>query len=154
MQDTVQINDRFTVAKFAPDGEQIRQAAQEGFRALINMQTEDEDKQLKMKPQDEGERANAAGLTYLHHPVDGETLSEDVVDAFRRRASELPGPVLVHCASGKRSGALVMMHIACDKGMTGEEVIEMAEEMGFECDTEKLENFVRDYVNNHNGTEG
>lgn len=151
MQDTVQINDRFTVAKFAPEAEQIKQAAQEGFRSLINMQTDDEDKKLKMKPQEEGRKAEEAGLTYLHHPVDGEKLSDDVVDTFRRKATDLPAPVLVHCASGKRSGAFVMMHMACEQGMSGEEVIEKAKEMGFECDTPELEKFVEDYVNSHNG---
>ena len=54
MQDTVQINDRFAIAKFAPDADQIRQAAQEGLQSLINMQTDDEDKKLKIKPQQEG----------------------------------------------------------------------------------------------------
>ena len=33
MKDTVQINDRFTIAKFAPEADQIRQAAQEGFKS-------------------------------------------------------------------------------------------------------------------------
>lgn len=150
MQDTVRINDRFTVAKFAPEADQIRQAAQQGFRSLINMQTDDEDK-LKMKPEEEGQKAEQAGLTYLHHPVDGQRLSDDVVDAFRRKATELPAPVLVHCASGKRSGAFVMMHIACEQGMSGQEVIEKAEDMGFECDTPELEKFVRNYVDSQKG---
>jgi uncharacterized protein (TIGR01244 family) len=151
MQDTVQINDRFTIAKFAPEADQIRQAAQEGFKSLINMQTDDEDKKLKMKPREERQKANEAGLTFLHHPVDGEKLSEDLVDDFRRKATDLPAPVLVHCASGKRSGAFVMMHIGCEQGMSGEEVIKKAEEMGFECDTPELEDFVKSYVDNHNG---
>ena len=151
MQDTVQINDRFTVAGFAPEAEQISKIAQEGFRSLINLQTDDEDKKLKMKPKEEGRKAEEAGLTYLHHPVDGEKLSDDVVDAFRRKATELPAPVLVQCASGKRSGAFVMMHIGCEKGMSGDEVVEKAEEMGFKCDTPELEKFVKDYVNSHNG---
>jgi len=150
MQDTVQVNDRFTIAKFAPEADQIRQAAQEGFKSLINMQTDDEDKKLKMKPQEEGETAREAGLTFLHHPVDGEKLSEDLVDDFRRKATHLPAPVLVHCASGKRSGAFVMMHVGCEQGLTGDEVIRKAEEMGFECDTPELEDFVRSYVNSHN----
>lgn len=151
MEHTVQINDRFTVAKFAPETDQIHQASQEGFQSIINMQTDDEEKKLKMKPHEEAQKAKEAGLAYLHHPVDGEKLSEDVVDGFRRKATELPAPVLVHCASGKRSGAMVMMHIGCDQGMTGDEVIQKAEEMGFECDTPELEKFVRDYVDNHNG---
>ncbi len=151
MQDTVQINDRFTIAKFVPDAEQIRQAAQEGFKSLVNMQTRDETAKLKMKPQEEGQEAEDAGLAYLHEPVDGADLSDSVVDEFRRKAAELPAPMLVHCASGKRSGAMVMMHVGCEQGMTGDEVIQKAEEMGFECDTSQLENFVKTYVDNHNG---
>jgi uncharacterized protein (TIGR01244 family) len=151
MQDTVKINDRFTIAKFAPATDQIRQAAQEGFQSLINMQTAGEGDKLKMKPDEERQKAEQAGLTFLHHPVDGEKLSEELVDEFRRKATELPAPVLVHCASGKRSGAFVMMHIGCEQGMTGEEVIKEAEEMGFECDSPQLEDFVKSYVNNHNG---
>ncbi|WP_138933262.1 beta-lactamase hydrolase domain-containing protein [Roseovarius arcticus] len=151
MQDTVKINDRFTIAKFAPEAGQIRQAAQEGFRSLINMQTDDEEKKLKMAPDQERQKAEDAGLAFLHHPVDGEKLSEDLVDDFRRKATDLPAPVLVHCASGKRSGAFVMMHIGSEQGMTGEEVVQKAEEMGFECDTPELEDFVKNYVNSHNG---
>lgn len=150
MQDTVDINTRFTVAKFAPDAEQVRQAAEEGFRSIINMQTDDEDKKLRIQPQEEGRIADEARLTYLHHPVDAEKLSDELVDSFRRKAMDLPVPVLVHCASGRRSGAFVMMHVACEKGMDGDEVIAKAEEMGFECDTPELEKFVKDYVNSHN----
>nr|WP_111299077.1 protein tyrosine phosphatase family protein [Paracoccus saliphilus] len=151
MKDTIQINDRFTVVGFAHEAEQIGEIAQEGFRSLINLQTDDEDKKLKMKPQEEGRKAEEVGLTYLHHPVDGEKLSDDVVDAFRRKATELTARVLVHCASGKRSGAFVMVHIGCEMGMSGDEVVEKAEEMGFKCNTPELEKFVKDYVNNHNG---
>jgi uncharacterized protein (TIGR01244 family) len=149
MQDTVRIDDRFTVAKFAPDREHFKQAAEAGFRSIVNMQTEGEKKGIG--PQEEARAAKEAGLTYLHHPVDGEKLSDEVVDGFRRKATELPAPVLVHCASGKRSGAMVMMHLAAEQGMTGDQVIDKAEEMGFECDTPQLEEFVKSYVNRHNG---
>lgn len=149
MQDTVKIDDRFTVARFAPDADKLRQAAQEGFRSVVNMQTEGERKGIG--PQAEARAAEKAGLTYLHHPVDGEKLSDEVVDGFRRKAAELPAPVLVHCASGKRSGAMVMMHLAAEQDMSGEQAIEKAEQMGFECDTPELEEFVKGYVNRHSG---
>lgn len=113
MQDVVQINERFTVAKFAPDPEQLRQASQEGFRSVVNMRTADE---KGHDPHEEARAAEEAGLSYLHHPVSGDRLSDEVVDTFRRKANELPAPVLVHCASGKRSGAMVMMHLAAEQG--------------------------------------
>lgn len=93
--------------------------------------------------------AEEAGLTYLHYPVAGDKLSEDLVDDFRQKVETLPAPVLVHCASGKRSGAMVMMHLGADQGMTGDEAIEKAGAMGLECGPE-LEHFVRGYVDRHN----
>ena len=149
MQDVVRINERFSVAKFAPDRQALRAAADEGFRSVVNMREEDEKHELE--PDDERRAAEEAGLTYLHHPVSGKDLSDDVVDEFRRKTTEMPAPVLVHCASGKRSGAMVMMHMAAEKGMSGNEVIEKAEAMGFECDTPELEEFVKSYVDRHNG---
>ncbi|TNF17760.1 MAG: phosphatase [Rhodobacteraceae bacterium] len=149
MQDTIQINDRFTVARFAPAPDDVRQASREGFRAIVNMQTAQECEKLEMTPQDEGRLARAEGLTYAHHPVEGAALSAEVVDSFRQKARALPAPVLVHCASGQRSGALVMMHIACETGMDGDEVLARAEDMGFSCGSDKLEAFVKDYVDRH-----
>lgn len=149
MENAVKIDNRFTVAKFAPDGETLRQAAREGFRSVVNMKTRDEKQELP--PDEERRLAEEAGLTYLHHPVSGDQLSDEVVDSFRRKAADLPAPALVHCASGKRSGAVVMMHIASERGMSGEQVIEQAEQMGFECDTPELEGFVKSYVDRHNG---
>jgi uncharacterized protein (TIGR01244 family) len=84
-----------------------------------------------------------------HIPVSDDSLSGEVVDGFRREIARLPKPVLVHCASGKRSGAFAMMDVAVEQGMSGEEVIRKAEAMGFECDQPGLERFVRDYVDWH-----
>jgi uncharacterized protein (TIGR01244 family) len=113
----------------------------------VNLQGDGEKKGLG--PQTEAGAAVEAGLAYLHHPVKGDQLSDEVVDRFQQEAAKLPPPVLVHCASGKRSGAMVMMHLASEQGMTGEQVIEKAEEMGFECDTPQLEEFVKSYVDRH-----
>lgn len=149
MRDAVRIDDRFSVARFAPDAEALLQAAEEGFRSVVNMQARGEDTGLG--PEREADAAQEAGLAYLHHPVDGGSLSDATVDGFRRRAAELPTPVLVHCATGKRSGAMVMMTLAAEQGMSGDDVIRRAGEMGFECDTPALEDFVRSYVDRHRG---
>ena len=41
------------------------------------------------------------------------------------------------------------MHMAVEQGMTGEQTLQKAEEMGFECDQPELEQFVKDYVDSH-----
>lgn len=149
MKNVVKIDDRYTVAKFAPAAEALQEAADEGFKSVVNLRAASEKQDVT--PEEERKHAEAAGMTYLHHPVDGEKLSEDVVDSFRKKAEDLPGPVLVHCASGKRSGALVMMHRGVEQGMSGDEVIQKAEAMGFECDTPDLKEFVRSYIDKRVG---
>lgn len=144
LQDAIRITDRYTVAKFAPAPEAIGQAADEGFKSIVNLRTPDE--KLELGPDAEGRLVEEQGLSYLHHPVSGDALSDKIVDRFREKVEEMPGPVLVHCASGKRSGALVMMHMAVQQGLSGQQVIDKAAEMGFECDTPQVENFVRSYI--------
>ncbi|MDN3722504.1 sulfur transferase domain-containing protein [Roseibium salinum] len=122
MQDAIRINDRYTVARFAPTGGAIRQAADEGYRSIVNLKTPDEKQELP--PAEEGQIVREHGLSYVHHPVAGENLSNETVDWFRELVEEIPGPVLVHCASGKRSGALVMMHMAVQEGLSGQQAIE------------------------------
>lgn len=42
-----------------------------------------------------------------------------------------------------------MMNIAVDEGMSGDQTLQKAKEMGFECDQPELEQFVRNYVDSH-----
>jgi len=144
-EDIKQINDDISVAAFDPDKGSFKTFAEKGFKSVINLQTTDEDQNLD--PNKEEELANDNSLKYRQIGVSKENLSEATVDSFRQELENLPKPVVVHCTSGKRSGAFVMMHIGCQQGMSGEEVIKKAEEMGFECDQAELEQFVKKYVN-------
>ncbi|MEQ8397921.1 protein tyrosine phosphatase family protein [Thalassobaculum sp.] len=147
MDDVIQINSHFTVAKSALDEAGIRQAAEDGFQTIVNLRTENEKQSLD--PEAEGRIVRDQGLSYLHHPVSGDDLSDKVVDRFRRTARTLPGPILVHCATGKRSGAMVMIHLAVEQGLSGDQAVEKAAHLGFECDTPELEEFVKGYVDRH-----
>ena len=88
-------------------------------------------------------------MHYLHYPVTKVGLSDDVVDAFRERIDALPRPLFVHCASGMRSGAFVMMHVAAEACLTGETTLETAKAMGFDCDQPGPQEFVKRYVDQH-----
>ncbi|EDZ66682.1 hypothetical protein NOC27_9 [Nitrosococcus oceani AFC27] len=68
------------------------------------------------------------------------------MDQFRERLEDVPKPVFVHCASGKRAGAFTMMATAVEQGMNGETALQKAREMGFECDVPQLEQFVKTYI--------
>ncbi|PVW13895.1 beta-lactamase hydrolase domain-containing protein [Marixanthomonas spongiae] len=141
------VNDEISVAAFDPDEKSFKTFADKGFKSVINLQTDEEDQNVF--PEKEEKLAKDNNLTYRHIGVAKDDLSEAMANNFRQELENLPKPIVVHCKSGKRSGALIMMHIGCQKNMTGEEVIKKAEEMGFECDIPELEKFLKKYVNEH-----
>lgn len=147
MENTIRMGDDYVIARFEPTPETFEHMAAEGFRAVVSLQTGGEEQKLPIE--DERQAAEKAGLAFYHQPVSGDSLDDATVDQFREALGRLPRPILLHCASGKRSGAMTMMHLASEQGMTGDEAIEKAESMGFECDTTELEAFVKDYIDRH-----
>ena len=70
---------------------------------MIDMRAADEDRGLK----DEQRLVEALGMTYLLFPIAGkEDISFAKAAALDEILRGLDGPVLVHCASGNRVGAL------------------------------------------------
>lgn len=91
-----------------PDGEQLDAIHAAGIRSVINLRGQPEMDELRKKGLDEAEYVASLGLPYLHIPISG---ADDLdAEAARRLAAWLDDedhlPVLVHCASGNRVGAL------------------------------------------------
>jgi len=147
MEQVMKISDQVTVGA-QPTEDQLQQLGKQGFKSVVNFRTEGEEDQ-PLSPQAEGEKVESAGMTYLHVPVSMKAMGPELVDQFREKYAALPKPVFAHCKSGKRAGAMVMMHVAVEQGMTGEQTLQQAKEMGFECDQPQLEQFVRQYVDSH-----
>lgn len=145
--DRIKVDGRFVVGP-QPDEEQLKTLAEQGFRTVVNFRAEGEPDQ-PLSPDDEGKRVLALGMNYLHIPVRREDVRADQVDAFRRDIDILPGPVYAHCHTGRRSGAFVMMKKAIDEGVSGDQVIDAAERMGFRCDIPEMKQFVKRYVDAH-----
>ena len=147
---TMKINDQVTVGP-QPTEDELQKLGQQGFRSVVNFRTQGEEEQ-PLTPQAEGKKVRFAGMEYLHIPVSMKAMGPELVDQFREKFADLPKPVFAHCKSGKRAGAMVMMHMAVEQGMTGEQTLQTAKEMGFECDQPELEQFVRQYVDSHTQT--
>lgn len=147
MQNAMKINDQVTVAP-QPSEDDLQRLSQQGFKTVVNFRTEGEDEQ-PLSPAAEGDKVKANGMEYLNIPVSMKSMGPELVDQFREKYPDLPKPVFAHCKSGKRAGAMVMTHMAVEQGMTGEQTLQIAKEMGFECDQPELEQFVKDYVDNH-----
>ncbi|WP_442510376.1 beta-lactamase hydrolase domain-containing protein [Novipirellula sp. SH528] len=144
----MKINDQVTVGP-QPSEDELQKLGQQGFKSVVNFRTDGEVEQ-PLSPQAEGEKVNSAGMEYRHIPVSMKSMGPELVDQFRVKFADLPKPVFAHCKSGKRAGAMVMMQTAVEQqGMTGEQTLQKAKEMGFECEQPELEQFVRQYVDSH-----
>lgn len=141
----IKLSDGLSVDTGQPTREELGRLAQEGFKTVVNLRTAGEQNQ-PLSPEAEGEVARKAGLDYLHIPVASTDPRPEQVDQFREKLSELPGPVLVHCASGKRSGAFAMLQLATQEGLSGEEALARARTLGFDWKSPELEGFVRQYL--------
>ena len=144
MEDRMKLSDHISVGA-QPSEEQLRKMADEGIKAVVNLRTAGEEDQ-PLSPDEEGAKVRALGMEYLHIPVSAKEPQDEQVDQFRAEVPRLPGPLFVHCASGKRAGAFAMMHQAVEAGWSGDETLEKAEQMGFECDVPALKDFVRGYI--------
>ncbi len=141
----MKVNEQITVTgQIAP--EQFEEAAQQGFKSVLNLRAPDEEGYLP----DEAQRAEAAGLHYSSIPVKKEEISDELTTGVLKEIDELPKPVLVHCASGMRAGAMAFMHMATREGMSAEKAMSRAQESGFDCNSEpQLKQFFQHYVETH-----
>ncbi|PQO43462.1 beta-lactamase hydrolase domain-containing protein [Blastopirellula marina] len=144
MDQAIRINEDVTVGGQLSEAE-IGELKSQGFRTVVNFREDGEENQ-PATPAQEKEWAVAAEMEYLHLPVSQQGMSAQAVDEFREKYPYLPKPIFAHCASGKRAGAMVMMSMACDQGLSGDQTLEQAQQLGFQCDKPRLMQFVKEYV--------
>lgn len=90
-----------------------------GIRAVVDLRTEDETPVF-----DEAAAVTSAGMAYVNLPIHGaDGLSRDNVAAFDAALRDAPRPVLVHCASSNRVGAMAALRAAWIGGASAEEAL-------------------------------
>jgi uncharacterized protein (TIGR01244 family) len=102
-----------------PSPEQIRALAEAGYRAVVNLRTAEE------MTFDQRALVESLGMEYHTIPVGG---ADDISEAGARQLHEIleavDGPVLVHCASANRAGALIAVRAALFEDMSPEAALE------------------------------
>ncbi len=98
--------------------EQIDFIAGAGFKSIINNRP-DMEKPGQPFADDIEKKAQAAGISYAHIPMQPGQLSLDLIDAMTEAFDALPKPVLAHCASGMRSATLWCFANVKDMGVDG-----------------------------------
>lgn len=85
-----------------PDATILRAAAEAGYVGVVDLRTADEPRGL-----DERATTEQLGMTYVSLPVGGpQDVTYENAAELDRILATMPGPVLLHCASGNRVGAL------------------------------------------------
>ncbi len=88
-----------------PDAVEFEALADSGYMAVIDLRLATEDHGL-----DEQSTVESLGMSYISIPVAGANgLTYENASALDRFLAGIEGPVLVHCGSGNRAGALLAL---------------------------------------------
>jgi uncharacterized protein (TIGR01244 family) len=120
-----------------PDVAALSIFAEQGYKTVIDIRTEPEERGM-----DEAAVINDLGMEYVLFPIDKpEAINFDNARELSRLIEESEGPVLVHCGSSNRVGAL----FALQKSLDGADD-EVALEYGREAGMTRLEGRVKEVL--------
>ncbi len=109
-----------------PSSAQLAQLAQSGLKTVIDLRSSDEPRGF-----DEPATVRAAGVMYRNIPVTLATLGDQEFDAVRTLLrDESARPVLVHCGSANRVGALLIPYLMLDERRSREDALRIARYVG------------------------
>lgn len=78
----------------------IQELAKHSFQTVIDLRNESEGTPNEKKA------VEAAGMVYINIPVTNEGVNESQLAAFKQALQQASPPVLIHCATGNRAGAM------------------------------------------------
>lgn len=134
-----------------PTEQDLARLRGEGYTGVVNLRNPGEPEQ-PMSPAEEGQKAEAIGMEYLHYGVGAAPLTEQGVGAvcdFVDRHTQGGQKVLVHCRKGPRAAALVLLQQARANQWKPEEAIAKGRAMGLEVEG-GLRMMVENYIRQHN----
>jgi uncharacterized protein (TIGR01244 family) len=108
-----------------PTGEQIQLLAEDGYKSIIDLRARDEPRGF-----DEREAARQNGMTYRNIPVTFDNLGHATLDRFFEAMERAERPVIVHCASSVRVGALYYAWLVLEKGVEPAEALRRGKAAG------------------------
>ncbi len=122
----------------------------EGYVGVINLRNDGEPEQ-PISTTEEGEKAEALGLDYLHYGVGAAPLTEagvSAVCAFLEKHNA--AKTLVHCRKGGRAAALVLIYKAMTENWSANEAVANGNALGLGVDG-GLKQLVESYLHSRTG---
>jgi len=130
-----------------PDAAAWGSLARSGFKSVVDLRAPQEP-----RGHDEAGEIARAGLRYLALPVDHGSLDDRQFDVLRDFLRDpLNRPVLVHCQSANRVGALLLPYLVLDEHLPLQEAQRRAVEIGMRSPDYAA--LALDYVNRHERTD-
>ncbi len=146
MNDTIQLSDQLTVATTQLNPEQLQALAGAGYRSVLNLRSPSE----PGFSTEEQQQVEAAGLQYLNIPVDPAQITDPLTDKILTQMEQLAKPILLHCSSGIRSGAMALIYVAIQQGMSVDQAMAKNRLWGLGLATKpQIQQFVQDYIARH-----
>ena len=140
------LTDRIAVSD-APSEDELRTAARQGFRTIIDLRADGEPHPRGVAPWKEARLATEIGLVYRQIPVEPPRLSNRLGDLIRQAVREATPPVLLHCTTGRRSGVCGLLVVACDERLTVASCLERGASIGLDFESmPRLSAFLKQYV--------
>ncbi|NNC63549.1 MAG: hypothetical protein HKN84_02080 [Gammaproteobacteria bacterium] len=109
-----------------PDEAELERLSAAGYAAVIDLRLPSEERGLA------NERASVEGqgMSYIPLPIDSRTdITFDKANELDRILAEIDGPVLIHCGSGNRVGALMSLRASMN-GADDETAVEAGKQTG------------------------
>lgn len=126
-----------------PSPSDFEQAKKGGVKTVINLRHDSE-----IKDFDEQQVVSDLGLAYHHVPWNGaDELTDAKFDQVRELLRTAERPILLHCSSANRVGAMWLAYRALDDGASVEKATAEAKTVGLK--SPDYERIARDYVARH-----
>lgn len=131
-----------------PSAEVWKELARSGFSSVVDLREPDEP-----RGHDEAGEIARAGLTYFPLPVSHASLGDRQFDVLRDFIRDPKNrPVLIHCQSANRVGALILPYLVLDEHVPIDEAQRRAAAVGLR--SPDFAALALDYVKRHAQTEG
>ena len=119
-----------------PNEAAFRVFAESGYKVVVDLRTEGEDRGL-----DEPAVVQALGMEYVSMPIDGPDINFRKARELDALLDSYDEPVLLHCASSNRVGALLALNVFAESGDA-----ELAIATGRAAGMKSLEKTVRELI--------
>ena len=107
----------------------VQKLKEEGFKTIIDLRTKNEGVAQERK------EVESSGMSYINIPVTGEGINDQQLASFTEVMENIEKPVLIHCGSGNRVGAMWTTY-QLSKGVALNEAVSQGRKMGMKPELE------------------